>query len=142
MMNKKTILLLAQILIASACFAQQDPQYTQYLFNCLSINPAYAAKAEVLTATALHRSQWVGFDGAPTTQTLTLQAPLSKKNVGLGLSIHNDKIGPSKETGFYGDYAYRLNFHRNHLAFGINGGFDILQKVNKPGDYINQVDDL
>ena len=72
--------------------------YTHYAFNTLAINPGYAGSREALTLTALHRSQWVGFEGAPITQTLTLHAPLLDNKLGLGLSILNDNIGPTNFT--------------------------------------------
>ena len=73
-------------------FGQQDAQYTQYMYNTFSVNPAYAGSREVLSISALHRSQWVGRDGAPNTQTLSVHGPSSDK-VGLGLSIVHDEIG-------------------------------------------------
>lgn len=103
--------------------AQQDPMFTQYMFNTLAINPAYAGSADIFTIMALSRHQWVGLEGAPTTQTMVLHTPLKNENIGLGLSIINDKIGPVKQTGFYGDFAYRLKVGDNsHLAFGLKFG--------------------
>ena len=103
--------------------AQQDPMFTQYMFNTLAINPAYAGSADIFTMMALSRHQWVGLEGAPTTQTLVLHTPLKNENIGLGLSIINDEIGPVKQTGFYGDFAYRLKVGDNsRLAFGLKFG--------------------
>ena len=130
------IFLFYLIFTAIIAHAQQDAQYSQYLNNTVTINPAYAAAAETWSSTLLHRSQWVGFDGAPVTQTLSFQLPLSKLNMGLGLSITNDKIGPSKETGIYADYAYRINLSKfNHLVFGVKSGIDLFQRTINAGDY-------
>ena len=103
--------------------AQQDPMFTQYMFNTLAVNPGYAGSADIFTVMALSRHQWVGLEGAPTTQTLVLHTPLKNRNIGLGLSIINDQIGPVKQTGFYGDFAYRLKVGENsRLAFGLKFG--------------------
>jgi len=103
--------------------AQQDPMFTQYMFNTLAVNPAYAGSADIFTIMALSRHQWVGLDGAPTTQTFVLHTPLKNQNIGLGFSLINDKIGPIQQTGFYGDFAYRLKVGDNsRLSFGLKFG--------------------
>lgn len=108
--------------------AQQEAMYTHYAFNMLSVNPAYAGSREAMTLTALHRSQWVGFEGAPQTESFTIHSPIAKNNMGLGLSFINDKIGPINNTGFQGCYAYKLKFnYGGKLALGINGGVNLLQ---------------
>ncbi|NER18155.1 PorP/SprF family type IX secretion system membrane protein [Spongiivirga citrea] len=106
--------------------AQQDAQYTQYMYNTVSVNPAYAGSRGYLSITGLYRSQWVGFDGAPETQTLTLNSPVAE-NVGFGLSIVNDKIGPSNETYFYADFAYTLRMNSDlSLNLGLKAGGNLL----------------
>ena len=108
--------------------AQQDPMYTHYAFNTLAVNPAYAGSREALTLTALHRSQWVGFDGAPVTQTLTLHSPLLNNKLGLGLTITNDNIGPMNFTSFNVDFAYKIKLSENGtLSLGLKGGGNLLQ---------------
>ena len=108
--------------------AQQDAMYTHYSFNMLAINPAYAGSREVLTLTALHRSQWVGFEGAPVTDNFTIHAPLFKQKMGIGLSALNDKIGPVNNTSFNASYAYKIKFKiGGQLSMGINGGINLLQ---------------
>lgn len=108
--------------------AQQDPMYTHYMYNTLSINPAYAGSRDALTITALHRSQWVNFKGAPMTQTLTIHAPIASKHIGLGLSAFNDKIGPLNTTSVSADFAYRIQLSKkSNLALGVKGGINILQ---------------
>jgi len=84
--------------------AQQEAQFSHYSFNTQSINPAYAGSRDALTVTALHRSQWVGFEGAPTTQTLTAHTPILNDKLGIGLSVLNDKIGPTNNTSFLKHY--------------------------------------
>lgn len=108
--------------------AQQDPMYTHYMYNTLSINPAYAGSRDALTITALHRSQWLNFKGAPMTQTLTLHSPVASKHIGLGLSASNDKIGPTNITSVSGDFAYIIQVtKKSKLALGLKGGINILQ---------------
>lgn len=115
-------------LMNNIMYAQQAPMFTHYMDNTLSINPAYAGSRDALTVTALHRSQWVSFKGAPMTQTLTVHSPIHKKNIGLGLSISNDRIGPINNTSLFGSFAYRLKLNsKSKLALGISGGLNILQ---------------
>ncbi|MCB0791679.1 MAG: type IX secretion system membrane protein PorP/SprF [Flavobacteriales bacterium] len=119
--------LLACLLTASA-FAQQDPQFTQYMFNLLALNPAYAGSAERVSIKALSRHQWVGFEGAPTTQTLTIHAPLPRESVALGGTIMRDQLGPVTQYAFMLDVAYRIHFGGDRkLAFGLKGGATLFQ---------------
>ncbi len=109
-----------------SAFAQQDPQFTQYMYNTLSVNSAYAGSRGHLAITGIHRSQWVGIDGAPRTQTLTIDSPLGK-NVGLGLSVVNDEIGPSDEFYFDANFSYTIRASETHrLSFGVKGGARLL----------------
>lgn len=109
-------------------FAQQAPMYTHYMYNTLSINPAYAGSRDALTITALHRSQWINFKGAPMTQTLTLHSPLSTKNIGLGLSLSNDKIGVVNNTAAFFSFAYKIQLSpKAKLSLGASGGVNLLQ---------------
>ena len=105
-------------------FAQQLPQFTQYMFNTVSINPAYAGSRETLSIVGLHRSQWVGLEGGPTTQTISIHSPLRKENIGLGLSFINDELGYQNFSYLYGDFSYTIQTGANtKLAFGIKAGF-------------------
>ena len=105
--------------------AQQEPQFTQYMLNTLTINPAYSGSSEAISAVLLVRQQWVGFDGAPSTQTVNVHSPLVKKNIALGLSLVHDKIGPVKQTGLFADFAYRVLISENSiLSAGIKFGID------------------
>lgn len=109
-------------------YAQQIPMYTHYMFNTLVVNPAYAGSRDALTITALHRSQWVGFKEAPLTQTLTMHAPLRNEHIGLGLSISNDKIGPTNNTSAQVDFAYIMQLTaKSKLALGLSGGINVFQ---------------
>lgn len=119
------------LILALASFklsAQQSPMYTHYMYNTLVVNPGYAGSRDALTITALHRSQWVNFDGAPMTQTLTMHSPLKNHPVGLGMSIFNDKIGPINNTSIVADFAYRMKLGvKSKLALGLSGGANIMQ---------------
>ncbi len=119
---KKLLLILLLITVGIQTYAQQDPQYSLYIFNPMGLNPAYAGSREVLSAVLVNRSQWVGLKGAPTTQTLAINAPLKNKKMGLGLQFYNDQIGPKKVQSLTAAYAYRLKLGRGKLAFGLQGG--------------------
>jgi type IX secretion system PorP/SprF family membrane protein len=103
--------------------AQQDPMYTQYMENLVTINPAYAGSKDLLSVMFVSRNQWVSMPDAPFSNTLSLNSPIKDLNMGLGFSIMSDKIGPIKQTGFYLDYAYRLYFNNKRtLSLGLKGG--------------------
>lgn len=120
---KKLILLFFTVLIAQQISAQQDPQYTQYMYNMNIINPAYAGISEGLSVGALYRSQWVGLDGGPETFTFNIHSPVGKQ-LALGLSVISDKIGPVEETNAYVDVSYTIPLGmETRLAFGVKGGF-------------------
>jgi type IX secretion system PorP/SprF family membrane protein len=109
-------------------FGQQDPQFTQYSDNMLFVNPAYAGSRGVLNLTAMHREQWVGFEGRPVSSTFSAHSPLTYQSVGLGVTIVNDQTGPIKQTMMYGDFSYTLKFKNQErkLSFGIKGGFNMI----------------
>jgi len=120
---KNLVIILFTILCASQVNAQQDPQYTQYMYNMNIINPAYTGSTEGLAVGALYRSQWVGLDGGPETFTFNIHSPVGKR-VGLGLSVISDQIGPVKETNAYVDFSYTIPVGTmTKLAFGVKGGF-------------------
>ncbi|WP_250433309.1 PorP/SprF family type IX secretion system membrane protein [Hanstruepera flava] len=123
---KKLYIILIFLLSASFMRAQQDPQYTQYMYNMNVVNPAYAGSFDGIAIGALYRSQWVGLDGAPNTGTLSISSPVGK-NVGLGLSFISDEIGPVRETNVYGDFSYTLQLGGDHrLALGVKAGATFL----------------
>ena len=119
---KKLFLLALLVIAITKTKAQQDPQYTQYMYNMSVINPAYAGSKETVSGGVLYRQQWVGIEDAPTTGTFFMHSPVGR-NVGLGLSIISDKIGPVEENNFYADFSYTLNLGGEHkLAFGLKAG--------------------
>ncbi|MDP5076726.1 MAG: type IX secretion system membrane protein PorP/SprF, partial [Nonlabens sp.] len=124
---KKLLSCLIVFAFAKAVTAQQDPQYTQYMYNPIVVNPAYAGNRGVMSIMGLHRSQWVGLDGAPRTQTLSLHTPISNSRVGLGLSVVNDEIGPADETYAAADFSYTIPVGDDaNLSFGLKGGVHLL----------------
>jgi len=128
MNNRFLITTVVLLILTFKAIGQQDAMYTHYMFNTLAVNPAYAGSRDALTITALHRSQWVGFKGAPITQTLTMHSPVKKDNIGLGFSFINDKIGPLNTTSFYGDFAYRIRTgEKSTLSIGLKGGFNFIK---------------
>ncbi|MCW3789804.1 PorP/SprF family type IX secretion system membrane protein, partial [Plebeiibacterium sediminum] len=103
--------------------AQQEPLYTQYMFNTVSVNPAYAGTRNAMNVLLLSRLQWAGLDGAPRTYNLTMHTPLNNYKMGLGFSIVKDTYGPVDNTYFNFNYAYRVNVSENMiLSMGIKGG--------------------
>jgi type IX secretion system PorP/SprF family membrane protein len=124
---KKLIIGLIVFAFAKAATAQQDPQYSQYMYNPIVINPAYAGNRGVASIVGLHRSQWVGLDGAPRTQTLSFHTPIENSRVGLGLSIVNDALGPTDETYVAADFSYTIPLSYNsNLSLGLKGGAHLL----------------
>ncbi|WP_271764702.1 PorP/SprF family type IX secretion system membrane protein [Aquimarina algiphila] len=109
-------------------YGQQDSQYTQYMYNTVSFNPAYAGSRGVLSVMGLYRSQWLGLDGAPNTQTLTINSPINeRKKLGIGLSIINDAIGAANETNFNASASYTISVSDiGKLSFGLNAGGTLL----------------
>jgi len=118
----KQFALAMTLLVCIPIFAQQDPQYSQYMFNPLSINPAYAGSRGVLNGALVYRQQWVSFPGAPNTQVFSINTPLRKGRVGLGAEVVRDQIGPKVSIGAYFSYAYRIPVGKGKLAFGLGAG--------------------
>ncbi|MEM9363107.1 MAG: type IX secretion system membrane protein PorP/SprF [Bacteroidota bacterium] len=115
------------LIVVSNVFAQQDAQYTQYMYNTVSVNPAYAGSRGHLSIAALYRNQWVGLDGAPETQTLNFHTPMGYRGVGLGVSVVNDKIGPTSETYFDVDFSYTIQTSFDaKLSFGLKASAHML----------------
>ena len=101
-------------------YAQQDAQFSQYMYNTININPAYAGSRGALSIFALHRTQWVGLDGAPVTNAVSVNTPINDSNLGLGISIINDKIGPTHESTISADLSYTIPTSETFkLSFGI-----------------------
>ena len=140
-------MLYLSILISGFSYAQQDAQYTQYMYNTISINPAYAASRDVFSVFGLYRTQWVGLDGAPTTGLLSVEYPVNDE-IGLGLTFLNDRIGISDESLFSVDFSYTMPVSDTYyLAFGLKGTLHLLNveysKLNLSGpDQVFQDDIL
>ncbi|AFL80994.1 Bacteroidetes-specific putative membrane protein [Aequorivita sublithincola DSM 14238] len=123
-MRKRSVLILLLLAVFAIIetHAQQDPQYTQYMYNMNVVNPAYAGSKESLSLTALYRNQWSSLEGNPVTYTFSAHSPLSDK-IGLGLSAINDELGPVKETNVYADFSYTLQVNSTvYLALGLKAG--------------------
>jgi type IX secretion system PorP/SprF family membrane protein len=124
---KTRIIGLVLLLLSVVGYAQQDAQFTQYMYNTININPAYAGSREAMSIFVLHRTQWVGLDGAPVTNTASLNTPISNSNVGLGVSVINDRIGPSVENNIAVDLSYTIPTSENFkLSFGVKGTANLL----------------
>ncbi|MDX1902944.1 MAG: type IX secretion system membrane protein PorP/SprF [Thermonemataceae bacterium] len=124
MKNIKNIALCLLMLLTGVAKAQQDAMFSQYMFNPIAVNPAYVGSNEVLTFTGLFRKQWVGIEGAPTTGTFSVDAPLRQNTMGLGLNIVADKVGISNTIGVFASYAYRIKLsEKSRLAMGLQAGF-------------------
>ena len=121
---KKILLQLLIIVFPLMAKAQNEITYSQYMFNNLLVNPAYAGYKEQVNVNLLSRNQWVGIKGAPTTQSLLVDgAFFHNKNVGLGLTVLNDKIGIQGQTAMMANYAYRLPVgQKGRLSFGVGVG--------------------
>lgn len=137
------------VLVSGISYAQQDAQYTQYMYNTIVINPAYAGSRETMSIFALHRTQWVGLDGAPVTNNFSIHTPINGSNVGLGLSVVNDKIGPSDENNIAIDFSYSIRTsERYKLSFGLKASANLLNvdftklHIYNPGDprFQNNID--
>lgn len=126
--TRKSIFLTAfiSLVIAAQTFAQQYPVFTQYFFNELVLNPAYAGSQVQLSLTAMYRNQWVNFPGAPKTYSVSGHSALAKNKVGLGLMINHDEIGSYKNEHIYASYAYKLHFKDATLAMGLQAGINLL----------------
>lgn len=108
-------------------FAQQDAQYTNYMYNTISVNPAYAGSRGVMSIFGLHRNQWIGLDGAPVTNVASINTPIENSNLGVGLSFVNDRIGASDETTISADISYTIQISWNYkLSFGLKGTANLL----------------
>jgi type IX secretion system PorP/SprF family membrane protein len=124
---KKIKLLAGFVLLSLASIAQQDVQFTQYMFNTNAVNPAYTGSRGAISGVALFRTQWVGFEGAPVTQSINVNSPFLNDKLGIGFTVLNEKIGPLKQTGIFTDFAYRIKFEKSTLALGLKAGADIFQ---------------
>lgn len=121
--------------------AQQQSTYTHYMYNTQTYNPAYVGSRQSISAVGLYRAQWVGYEGAPVTQSICISAPISKHRLGIGMSMDNDKIGPMKSTSVAADVAYHLPISdKGKLSLGLKAGIDMISsnlsgiKLDDPND--------
>ncbi|WP_163410767.1 PorP/SprF family type IX secretion system membrane protein [Flavobacterium ajazii] len=130
---KIKFLTVALLLAGLVSTAQQDAQFTQYMYNTININPAYAGSREALSIFGLYRTQWVGLDGAPETSSFSINTPINDTNLGVGISFINDKIGPTNENNFSADISYSIQASADYkLSFGIKGTANLFNlDINK-----------
>lgn len=143
--NKGVFIVLLTMLLSHFSYAQQDAQFTNYMYNTLSFNPAYAGSRGTTSIYLSQRSQWVGIDGAPTTNALSYHSPIGSSNLGIGVSFLNDAIGPVEENLVSLDFSYTINTSYDYkLAFGLRASAHMLNvdftKLNifNPGDVLAQ----
>ncbi len=139
---KKIVLIVSIVFAALTSYAQQDVQFTHYMYNTLAVNPAYAGSRGMLNASLLARQQWVGMEGAPSSKTFFIHSPIPAKNMALGFSVVSDNVGPIKQTSLNANYSYTLNLNdRGHkLAFGLSGSVNQLN-ANLGGVKLNDQSD-
>ncbi len=124
---KTRILLFVLMFTGMVSYAQQDAQFTQYMYNTINVNPAYAGSRGAMSIFALHRTQWVGLDGAPVTNAISINTPINGSNLGLGVSLINDRIGPTQENNFSADLSYTIHTSESvKLSFGIKASANLL----------------
>lgn len=139
------LLIFAMMLVGMVSYSQQDAQYTQYMYNTINVNPAYAGSRGVMSIFGLHRTQWVGLDGAPVTNAFSVNSPIENTNLGVGLSFVNDRIGPTVENTISADVSYTIPVSETYkLSFGIKGTANLFsfdrEKLNIPSQ--SQADPL
>jgi len=130
---KTYLILFALILMGTTGYSQQDSQYTQYMYNTITINPAYAGSRGAMSIFGMYRRQWVGLDGAPTTATASINTPINESNVGLGLSFINDQIGPATENNISVDVSYSIQASDDYtVSFGLKATANLFSlDINK-----------
>ncbi|MES2811345.1 MAG: type IX secretion system membrane protein PorP/SprF [Bacteroidota bacterium] len=142
---KKTgcILLLCSLFSIQSSISQQNPEYTQYMYNTMMVNPGYTGSVGTLEANLLLRKQWMSMEGAPQTGTLGLHSPLGNKNIGLGMNFISDDLGPSSEQTLAGNVSYSINLgEATKLAFGMKVGVRILSIDWSKGSFYDNDDVL
>lgn len=137
---RKIVTIVALVFITFTAKAQFEAGYTQYMFNGLAINPAYAGSHSSLDVSLISRFQSPAIDGAPNTQTLSAHSGIKEKKIGVGLMVITDKVGVTRQTGFYGSFAYKVDFGKSTLAMGLQGGGTTIRSdysqllIKNPGD--------
>ena len=147
-LKKKTYYIILLCIFPFLGMAQQLPQFSQYMYNTVAVNPAYAGSRERLNITLLNRNQWVGLNGAPVTQTLSVNSAIPATKLGVGLSFINDKLGYENSTYIYADASYTINTSEDfRLSFGLKIGMsryglnaDLLSDQSAIGDqYLDKI---
>lgn len=139
-MIKQVLSLLTLLLFYTSAQAQFEAGYSQYMFNGLAINPAYAGSQQSLSLSIISRFQSPAINGSASTQTLTAHTGIKGKKIGLGLMVITDKIGVTRQTGFYASFAYKVRFSNSTLSLGLQGGGTSVQSdysqllIKQPGD--------
>lgn len=139
---KKPLVVLLMLILVSCAFAQQRPVMSTYMFNGLSINPAYAGSLNILSASFLHRKQWINVDGAPRSNILAVHSSFYGNQIGLGLQASEDVIGVHKESAIYVSGAYKIKTSAGILAMGLSGGFDNRRSDFNELNILNKEDQL
>lgn len=126
---KKKLIVIAILLVSFVqCYSQQESQYTQYMYNTMSINPAYTGTRGVPSILGLYRTQWVGLEGAPQTGSFSIESPISYDGQALGLSVINDIVGPSTTTNVAGNYSFPIQLSSElKMNLGISAGFNFMK---------------
>ncbi len=123
---KTKFFIFALMLVGLVSYSQQDAQYTQYMYNTINVNPAYAGSRGAMSAFMLHRTQWVGLDGAPVTNAVSINSPIENTNIGVGVSFVNDRLGPTDENNISADLSYTIKTSETYkLSFGVKGSADL-----------------
>jgi type IX secretion system PorP/SprF family membrane protein len=131
------------MLVGMVSYSQQDAQYTQYMYNTINVNPAYAGSRGVMSIFGLHRTQWVGLDGAPVTNAFSVNSPIENTNLGVGLSFVNDRIGPTVENTISTDLSYTIPVSETYkLSFGIKATANLFSFDRDKLNIQNQADPL
>lgn len=138
----KSLVSLIITFLALECYGQQRPQYTQYMYNTQTLNAGYTGTQGTLAASLLYRSQWVGIDGSPETQSFAAHG-LVKERIGLGLTIVNDNLGATNNLEINANFAYYIRTgQKTKLSFGLNAGMDILNVDYSKGNFSNGLDPI
>ena len=137
------ILLFAMLIVGLVSYSQQDAQYTQYMYNTETVNPAYAGSRGVMSIFGLYRTQWVGLDGAPKTGAFSINSPIENTNLGVGVTFINDQIGPTVDNTIAADISYTIQTSEVYkLSFGIKGTADLFNLDVTKLNYTDQADPL
>lgn len=134
-MIRKTFIACLALLAVSSAWGQQQGLYSQYMFNLMAINPAYAGNKDAISLNLSHRSQWIGFEGAPITQNFNMHGPLKKQNMAVGFQASHEQIGARSVFGVQGIYSYKIPMRVGQFSFGLQAGIYLYQYKRDKLDY-------